>query len=52
MREILVWKLRGLMVYEKGGPLVLKKFLFISQLFCCVIKCRDNNFLGFVLFLI
>ena len=39
--------------YEKGGPSVFKNFLFISQLFCCVfIKCCDNNFLGFVPFLI
>ena len=26
-------KLRGLMVYEKGGLLIFKNFLFISQLF-------------------
>ena len=53
MREILVWKLRGLMVYEKGGLSVFKIFLFISQLFCCFfIKFRNSNCLGFVPFLI
>ena len=32
------------MVYEKGGLSVFKKFLFISQLFCCAfIKCHNNN---------
>ena len=44
MREIGVRKLRGLMVYEKVGLSVFKKFLFISQLFSCAfIKCHDNK---------
>ena len=44
MREIGGRKLRGLMVYEKVGLPVFKKFIFISQRFCCAfIKCRDNK---------
>ena len=44
MREIERRKLRGLMVYEKGGLLGFKNFLFIIQLFCCAfIKCHGNK---------
>ena len=44
MRGIGRRKLRGLMVYEKGGLTGFKTLLFISQLFCCAfIKCRDNT---------
>ena len=44
IREIGLRKLRGLMVYDKGGLIVFKFFLFINQLFCCAfIKCCDNK---------